>query len=69
MRDRAIRRLYDDRRKAEVRRQFADWPGCVFDPVWVAKRATTRGQCSCYLCGHTRLHKGPTIQERRAALD
>ena len=56
------------RQKARVKRLFICWN--TEDAALVGRLARTRRPCSCLYChGHMRTDDGPTVQERKAALD
>lgn len=62
---RAERRAQVERAKARAARQCARWK-LEPTPENVGKLATTRKECSCYMCGNPRRHHAEsTMQERR----
>lgn len=71
MRGLATRRHHTARIKAAVRRYWvAGWhPNGRYPeditPARVGKVASAKQACSCSMCGHTRRHEGPTLQELR----
>ena len=71
-RDRGFRLHQYALRKERVRRRIrAQWyyAEMADEPKMVARLADTRSPCSCLMCGNRRKSEGPTLAERRAALE
>lgn len=70
-RDRAWRRAQDRRRFNQVYNVVRRWhyAGPVDSHMQARKLRDNLKMCSCSGCGHVRAHNGPTMQERRIALD
>lgn len=72
MRDRGFRLFREAVQKDRVRRRIRDtWSSreMADEPKMVGRLAQTRSPCSCECCGNQRRIEGPTMAERRVALD
>ena len=49
-------------------RQLRRWAYANTTPHLIGKAGTTRTPCSCWMCGHQRKWRGPTLQEIKASL-
>jgi len=74
-RNRAFRRAQEERAKTRVKEQTRQHPHIEghsplhLDEEWVARQASTRARCSCWMCGNPRKIWGVTHKERLSELD